>query len=223
MENKNIRKISKEKYLLLKKKKADKKSSPKAKSRNVWKYFFIVLLGLNLAGGGFLALKVFAPWSQPTITMENEGDHDLEVASRVAKVEMTSSELNHVVNYYLEKNYKSKNYNLNIADKITLTGSYQFFFAKFPLTITFVPQVLDNGNVELVVDSLTAGSLNLPKEKALTYIKESYKFPNFIVVNPSKEKITIDLSNLSLDDGFIVEASQIDLKNEKIVFDLLQK
>ncbi|WEV61137.1 YpmS family protein [Streptococcaceae bacterium ESL0729] len=223
MNRKNILKKLQEDYLKFKGKLGDKKKNRKPSGKNIYKYLFLTLLAVNLFVGGFLAIKVFAPWSQPTISDESGVDHELEVATRVAQIGMTSSELNHVINYYLQKNYKPSNYKLAVTDKITLSGSYQFFFAKFPLTMTFVPQVLDNGNIELDVDSLTAGSLNLPKDKALSYVKESYKFPNFIVVSPSKEKITIDLASLALDDDLLVEADQIDLKNEKIIFNLLQK
>ncbi|URZ86732.1 YpmS family protein [Floricoccus penangensis] len=209
----------------------NKNSSKNKKSRfiskdkkiNCWKYLFIALLTINIIFVGTIAGKIFMGYNS-NVNPKIEEKHELDVANKVAKIEMTSSQVNNLVNSYLKDFQTSKmKYNFYLGDVATFTGTYKFLFMNIPLSITFTPLAMDNGDIELKVENISAGSINLPKDKALDYIKSTYDFPSFVSINGQKEKVTIALPQMELPNNFLVEVDQIDLKNEKLSFNLLQK
>lgn len=195
----------------------------KDKKINWWKYLFIALLAINIIFIGSIAGKIFVGYNS-NVNPKIEENHELDVANKVAKIEMTSSQVNSLVNSYL-KDFQTSNmtYNFYLGDVATFTGTYKFLFMNIPLSITFTPLAMDNGDIELKVEKISAGNINLPKDKALDYIKSTYDFPSFVSINGQKEKATIALSQIELPNNLLVEVDQIDLKNEKLAFNLLQK
>lgn len=195
----------------------------KDKKINWWKYLFIALLTINIIFIGSIAGKIFVGYNS-NVNPKIEEKHELDIANKVAKIEMTTSQVNNLVNSYLKDFQTSKmTYNFYLGDVATFTGTYKFLFMNIPLSITFTPLSMDNGNIELKVEKISAGNINLPKDKALDYIKSTYDFPSFVSINGQEEKVTIALSQMELPNNFFVEVDQIDLKNEKLAFNLLQK
>ncbi|MGX1193378.1 YpmS family protein [Metabacillus sp. SLBN-84] len=183
-----------------------------------WKLAFIVLLTLNLVFLLFLAVSPFLPAEQPkTETADfNAGDTiPLTVSS-------SKNDLNRLINYYLVKEAKAEelNYKVLLENKVNLYGSVKAFGKDVDLTLSFEPQVNENGNMLLKVERLSIGRLPIPVPYVMSYIKKTYPLPEYVYIDPKQESVTVQITELKLKNNLKAKAESFNLKNDDIRFKL---
>lgn len=192
-----------------------KRPTKKITSINLWKWLFLILLGLVLGTGIFLGTKLFIE-PTPTTTSKTVARGDEPVFS----VEMTKSQVNRIVDFYLKDYLKNNDqkYQLKLTDQAVLTGQFKFLGANIPFTLNFDPFVLENGDVQLKAKKLAIGALPVPVSTVLNFVGNDYNLPKWVTLSSKKETITIHLSQYKTDNGMSFRADHIDLDDDKIGF-----
>ncbi|MGF1983012.1 YpmS family protein [Lactococcus taiwanensis] len=197
------------------------KKEPTSKSKNpIWKWLFLILLAINVAGVLFVAVRVMMPRDQAVLTQKQTSTSD----QKVAQITSTTEQLNELINSYLEPYQTDEmSYKFYISEQeAVLEASYQLFGTKIPLYIYFEPLALADGSVSLSVKSISAGNLSLPTSDILAMLK-SYNLPNFVQVDSKNSQLIINLPKVKLASDLYLKANQIDLVKGNFVFDFMKK
>ena len=149
------------------------------KNSLVWKRAFILLLALNMVTLAYVGFKFT---STNNHKQQTEVSKEIQLADKVAKLEMTTSQVNRLLHDY----QKSDKYEIYIGDYVNFQVDYKAFFLKTLLTVKMTPEVLDDGNIQLNVVDIEAGDLKVSKEKLLTYVSNHVVLPEYIKINASK-------------------------------------
>lgn len=194
--------------------------SPEKAKNSLWKWLFLLLLALNLAGVLFVAVRVMMPRDQAVLTQKNSSQTD----QKVAQITTTTPQLNQLINSYLaDYQTKEMTYKFYISgQQAVLEASYQLFGTKIPLYIYFQPLALADGAVSLSVQSISAGSLSLPTSDVLAMVK-SYNLPDFVQVESKSSQVIIQLPKIKLASDLYLKANQIDLDKGNFTFDFMKK
>lgn len=187
-----------------------------------WKWAFLTLLALNVAFLAIVMLRL-GPLNGG-LTQEHEtfvSKNDVKVGTFTS----TRDEFNETVASYFEE-YQGKNNQYTFSatsSDIVFKGSYKVLGYDIPLEIYFTPVVLNDGSIQLEVSSVSAGSLSLPKKDVLKVIAASYDFPDFVEINAKKTTIILNLPKLKNEADIYVKATELDLVNNHLNFDIYKK
>lgn len=181
---------------------------------NPWQIATLVLLGLILGTGVWLAHSLLTPVEQPaSTTTTTSGDPAMTVS-------LTKRQANEIVEYYLNDVQKGSpvKYSLTLADQAVLGGTFKFFGQPVKFQLLFDPLVLKNGNVELKARQLNVGSLPVPISYVMSYAHSNFKLPKWVTMNSKKKTVVLDLNKFKLASGMQIKATKIDLPNSEINF-----
>lgn len=188
---------------------------------NWWKWACLLILAMNIA-------FVVVIGSRLIQIREPETEH-IKVSKqkniRVGTVTTNRQQLNKTVASYL-KDYQNKDMSYDIyasSTSIVFEGKYKLLGYEVPLYVYFQPIALANGNVQLQVSSISAGTLPIPEAEVLQYLKSSYDLPAFVKVKPKESSLVVNLSKIKNDADIYLMAKKIDLVNDKISFDIYKK
>ena len=185
-----------------------------------WKRLFILLLGLNVA----LVFLLFTFF----LFMINDTGNETKIPTidptqkQVAlQIKTNKQDLNRVINHYLEKELSSTyDYRVLLTDQVELYGAIPIFNEELNVKLTFEPKPLENGDLELQQKNMSIGNLSLPPSLVLKFIQNSYSLPEWIMIQPSKEKIYVSLNTFKLKSNFKVLVDEFNLKDDDIRFSL---
>ena len=185
-----------------------------------WKRLFILLLGLNVA----LVFLLFTFF----LFMINDTGNETKIPTidsthkQVAlQIKTNKQDLNRVINHYLEKELHSTyDYQVLLTDQVELYGAIPIFNEELNVKLTFEPKPLENGDLELQQKNMSIGNLSLPPSLVLKFIQNSYSLPEWIMIQPSKEKIYVSLNTFKLKSNFKVLVDEFNLKDDDIRFSL---
>ena len=185
-----------------------------------WKRLFILLLGLNVA----LVFLLFTFF----LFMINDTGNETKIPTidptekQVAlQIKTNKQDLNRVINHYLETELSSTyDYRVLLTDQVELYGAIPIFNEELNVKLTFEPKPLENGDLELQQKNMSIGNLSLPPSLVLKFIQNSYSLPEWIMIQPSKEKIYVSLNTFKLKSNFKVLVDEFNLKDDDIRFSL---
>ncbi|MFU2205970.1 YpmS family protein [Streptococcus pluranimalium] len=194
----------------------------KQNKTNLWKYFFLILLAMNMAFVSVVAYRVIQPREQSIskVSSSKEG-----AAIKTGSFITSREELNNTAVAFLEE-YQSKGLQYEFyttSRQVLFQGTYKLLGYDIPLYVYFEPYVLKNGNVQLEVTSVSAGTLTLPKKEVLNYIANVYDIPKFLEIKPKQSEIILSLKDIKLSNGLYAKAREFDLANDRISFDLFKE
>lgn len=191
------------------------------KKINIWKWLCLLILAINLAFVGVVASRIIQirePEAENIATKTKGG-------IKIGTFSTTKEQLNETVVSYLE-DYQKKGMTYKLyatSSQILFEGTYTLLGYEVPLYVYFQPSRLENGAVQLKVTSFSVGTLPLPEEQVLKYIKSSYDLPKFVKIQPNQSTITINVQNLDNEEGIYLKAQTINLVNDDISFDIYKK
>ncbi|WP_213087605.1 YpmS family protein, partial [Heyndrickxia sporothermodurans] len=130
--------------------------------------------------------------------------------------------LTNLINHYIQKEGLNGpiDYSVKLSDEVELYGIIKVFSQDVQLKMTFEPEAQKNGDLLLRQKSILIGNLNLPVEFVLKFIQKSYKFPDWVTIQPNKKTIYVALQSMKVNNEMIVHADRFDLKNDDISFTL---
>lgn len=191
------------------------------KKINIWKWLCLLILAINLAFIGVVASRIIQirePEAENIATKTKGG-------IKIGTFSTTKEQLNKTVVSYLE-DYQKKGMTYKLyatSSQILFEGTYTLLGYEVPLYVYFQPSRLENGAVQLKVTSFSVGTLPLPEDQVLKYIKSSYDLPKFVKIQPNQSTITINVQNLDNEEGIYLKAQTINLVNDDISFDIYKK
>ncbi len=189
----------------------------KLKQKNKWKILFLGLLGLNIVIIIWLAMLIFLP-----LSVDDYKGATSKTGEEVAQFTISSSRdnLNKLVNTYLEELSKLTDieYTVTIDDYVTLIGTIVAFDRDIPLTARFSPEVQKNGDLQLNIESISLGRMELPNKKVLEYVKKNYTIPKWVMVNPADESIYVAVTQMEMRSNFNVRVESFNLKKDDLAF-----
>lgn len=191
-------------------------------TNSLWKFLFLILLAMNLALIGVVAYRVIQPREEKiSQTTSTTGKSDVKVGSFVT----TREALNNTAVAFLE-DYQSQGLRYEFyttSSQVLFQGTYRLLDYDIPLYVYFEPSVLENGDIKLAVTSVSAGTLSLPTKEVLSYIATAYHIPNFLNIQPKSSAIVLSLKDITLSNGLYAKATEFNLANDRISFDLYKK
>lgn len=191
-------------------------------TNSLWKFLFLILLAMNLALIGVVAYRVIQPREDKlSQTTSTTGKSDVKVGSFVT----TREALNNTAVAFLE-DYQSQGLRYEFyttSSQVLFQGTYRLLDYDIPLYVYFEPSVLENGDIKLAVTSVSAGTLSLPTKEVLSYIATAYHIPNFLNIQPKSSAIVLSLKDITLSNGLYAKATEFNLANDRISFDLYKR
>ncbi|MDQ0858770.1 YpmS family protein [Bacillus sp. V2I10] len=183
-----------------------------------WKTAFIILLSLNLIFLLFIIVSPFLPAERP----QTESAELTSSDTIPFTVSSSKRDLNLLINYYLVKEAKAKelNYRVELDEEVNLYGTVKAFNKDVDLTLSFDPQVKEDGNMLLKVKQLSIGRLTIPVPYVMSYIKKTYPLPEYVYIDPKNESIDVQITELKFKNNLRAKAESFDLKNDDIKFKL---
>ena len=185
-----------------------------------WKRLFILLLGLNVALV-FLLFTFFLFMINDTGNETKIPTIDSTEKQVALQIKTNKQDLNRVINHYLDTELSSTyDYRVLLTDQVELYGAIPIFNEELNVKLTFEPKSLENGDLELQQKNMSIGNLSLPPSLVLKFIQNSYSLPEWIMIQPSEEKIYVSLNNFKLKSNFKVLVDEFNLKDDDIRFSL---
>ncbi|MDP4083557.1 MAG: YpmS family protein [Bacillota bacterium] len=186
--------------------------------KNKWKKGFFLLLGIDLFIVILILLLIMVPSEKgkKQINKTTNGDVSFYIKSN-------KRDVNRLVNHYLKKEAANTpiNYQVNLGNEVELFGMIPFFGEKLDLKLSFEPQSMANGDLELKQKSISLGSLHLPVPYVLKFISENYKLPSGVEIRSNDKLIYIHMQQLNTKSGIKVIVNKFDLKKDDIAFTIL--
>jgi uncharacterized protein YpmS len=188
------------------------------KNKNKWRILFFGLLGFNIIFVIWIAALIFLPIPKKEYLSFELPKPNEEVAQFT--ISSTKENLNKLINTYLDELSKVTEieYSIRIDRYVTLFGTITAFEREIPLTARFTPEVQNNGDLKLNVESISLGRLALPNKKVLEYVKKYYSMPEWVIVNPGDESIYAAVTQMKMRSNFTVSVESFNLAKDYLAF-----
>jgi len=185
---------------------------------NKWKVLFILLFSINL---------IFVFYIFTLISFQNEESIRKPIPIKkdeyaIFEIETDKETVTQLVNVYLQKEVPNQplSYQVDIQEEVILYGSLIAFGRELQLTLSFLPEVTNEGNVVLNVQNLSVGKLSLPISYVLNYVKKHYELPKEVTIEPKKSRVVVQMTDITLKNDYKVKLKSINLKENKISAEL---
>jgi uncharacterized protein YpmS len=187
--------------------------------KNKWKKGFFLLLGLNLLIVIILSVMIMVPSGD-----NGEIQHSKPDKQNVSfQVKSNKADLNKLINQYIKKEAADSriDYMVQLQDEVELYGKLPFFSQQLDMKLTFQPEALENGDLVLKQKSISIGSLHLPVSYVLKFIKENYKLPQGVDIQPNDKQVYVHMEQLNLNSDLKIKVNKFDLIKDDIAFSIL--
>ena len=187
--------------------------------KNIWKKGFLFLLGLDL----LIVILLLSLILIPSTKQEKIKSNKTTVNHVSFHVKSNKQDLNKLINHYLKKEAADSpiDYHVLLGNEVEFYGTIPFFSEQLNLKMTFIPQALSNGDLLLKQKTISLGSLRLPVPYVLQFIKDNYKLPTGIVIQPNNQLVYVSMQQLKLNSDMKIKVDRFDLKKDDIAFNIL--
>ena len=198
--------------------KVNEEEKQQQRPTNIWKWAFLILLGLLIGCVTWFAVQIF---SQPADT-EIEDTTTQQVASSENihfEVRSEKQELEDVANQFLQKESKDNSaiqYKLTIRDSVVISGELNIFNIPVDFELNLDPYVMQNGNLQLRATDLSLGDLRLPVSFVMKQMDKQLNLPDMVSVNADSKFIVVQLDEFYLDSGIHFSMEHINLEQNDI-------
>ena len=188
------------------------------KKKNIWKWLFLILAGINVGLIVLFFVLVGIPQDVqfPESSITGQSTSDLVVQS-------DKDSLNKLIDRSVE-HYQSNGsfeYDVDLTDYVEFYTDIPIFDNEVPLKMTFDPLPTEDGNLVLEQKSMELGKMDLPISYILNFVNKQTTLPDWIVINPKKEQIHIALDRIETYEDMKLQVNKINLKEDDISFRLL--
>lgn len=187
---------------------------------NKWKRLFFILMAINAIILVFLLILISLPAKDQDYIAENMNEDNYVPFS----IQTNKEDLNRVINHYLEKEGLTGgaiDYKVLLNDEVDLYGSIPFFSQDLQMKLSFEPEALENGDVVLQQKSISVGQMNLPVSHVLKLVRDRYKLPEGVIIQPKEERIYVSMQKMKLKSDVKVKVDEFNLRQNDIRFTLL--
>ncbi|GMB09635.1 YpmS family protein [Thermolongibacillus altinsuensis] len=188
-----------------------------------WKKLFFGLLFINLSALTLVLFLLFQPAKTPSVNVEEAKGNAKEAQGAELIIHTTKQHLNTIINDYVKQKMKtgSLSYEIQLADQVYIKSQIPVFEKEMDLTVTFIPNVTEQGNIELSNPTISLGQLKLPVQYVLKYMQKNASLPDWVKVDPKNERVYVLLNEVNIKKGYNVRAERFDLEKDEIVFKVI--
>ncbi|WP_246806734.1 YpmS family protein [Halolactibacillus miurensis] len=182
-----------------------------------WHRRFILLALIN--GVLIVTLFVFLLLTPPVSDALPDPTYQEELGAKFT-VETTKSDLNDLINTYINQVLKTNqaNFDVIVDNDIQLNGELYAFGVPIPLRVTMDPVVMDNGDIVLKMNTLSLGLLDLPRGRILHYINRQVETPDWLYFDSENEQIYLAVTSIEIDSNLRFRVDALDLSTDSIIF-----
>lgn len=179
-----------------------------------WKWGFLVLLSIFLAGGIYVTFKASRPIQQvddQVVRSSNQYDR--------IPIKLKKNQINDLSAAYLSQFQKDEdfNYEFKIGQRYAiLSGETEILGKKIQFALTMVPKVTKSGNIKLKAHGLTVGTLNLSAKIVLKYISRNYQLPKWVSIDG--DEALLRLNQIKTTNKVSFQAKTIDIDKNDFQF-----
>lgn len=184
---------------------------------NKWKVAFFLLAGIVIFAIVTIVYLATSPAEETPLA------EPLETKGHVLTVQTTAQEFEAIAKKYIGKGPLEKSpvpVRFEINEQVQLFSELVVFGYTVPISMDFEPIVSD-GNIRLKQTEVNVGKLTIQPKDVLKLMKGAIDFPTWMTVRPNEEEIYVDLSRINIASGTRVRAKEIDLKNDKILLEII--
>ncbi|GEM03275.1 hypothetical protein HMI01_02630 [Halolactibacillus miurensis] len=187
------------------------------KKMTTWHRRFILLALIN--GVLIVTLFVFLLLTPPVSDALPDPTYQEELGAKFT-VETTKSDLNDLINTYINQVLKTNqaNFDVIVDNDIQLNGELYAFGVPIPLRVTMDPVVMDNGDIVLKMNTLSLGLLDLPRGRILHYINRQVETPDWLYFDSENEQIYLAVTSIEIDSNLRFRVDALDLSTDSIIF-----
>ncbi|KAF0468555.1 YpmS family protein [Pediococcus pentosaceus] len=179
-----------------------------------WKWGFLVLLSIFLAGGIYVTFKASRPIQQvddQVVRSSNQYDR--------IPIKLKKNQINDLSATYLSQFQKDEdfNYEFKIGQRYAiLSGETEILGKKIQFALTMIPKVTKSGNIKLKAHGLTVGTLNLSAKIVLKYISRNYQLPKWVSIDG--DEALLRLNQIKTTNKVSFQAKTIDIDKNDFQF-----
>ncbi|NEW66432.1 YpmS family protein [Carnobacteriaceae bacterium zg-84] len=179
-----------------------------------WKYAFLSLACVNLLVVAFLFYTI----SKPADMVVRE---KTEVAASNSKIQTTLSlnkaEVETIFSSFVSGNQQNE-YVLTLDDKMHITGKVSILGIQTTFELVGMPYPTENGNLQVKVDTIRVGQLNMPLNVVLGIIGQQAK--DILSVDAKNHVLYIELASKEWKNGVVVKVKAFDIEKDEYIFDV---
>ncbi len=179
-----------------------------------WKWGFLVLLSIFLAGGIYVTFKASRPIQQvddQVVRSSNQYDR--------IPIKLKKNQINDLSAAYLSQFQKDEdfNYEFKIGQRYAiLSEETEILGKKIQFALTMIPKVTKSGNIKLKAHGLTVGTLNLSAKIVLKYISRNYQLPKWVSIDG--DEALLRLNQIKTTNKVSFQAKTIDIDKNDFQF-----
>lgn len=179
-----------------------------------WKWGFLVLFSIFLAGGIYVTFKASRPIQQvddQVVRSSNQYDR--------IPIKLKKNQINDLSAAYLSQFQKDEdfNYEFKIGQRYAiLSGETEILGKKIQFALTMIPKVTKSGNIKLKAHGLTVGTLNLSAKIVLKYISRNYQLPKWVSIDG--DEALLRLNQIKTTNKVSFQAKTIDIDKNDFQF-----
>jgi uncharacterized protein YpmS len=187
-----------------------------------WQIAFFSLLGLVM----FIVITAVVLFHQyfPDVTDEHFTYQSPLKKEATFTIQTNKERLNTLIATRIEENPSDVPYMVELLeDKVQFKTAFQVLGQRVPVTINFLPEVVNNGDVILKVETFSLGLLNLPVEQALQLISTWIEFADWIVTYPAERIVEVKVTEIKIEnnDNISFQFTTFDLQQDKIELEMV--
>lgn len=179
-----------------------------------WKWGFLVLLSIFLAGGIYVTFKA----SRPIQQVDDQVVRSSNQYDRIS-IKLKKNQINDLSAAYLSQFQKDEdfNYEFKIGQRYAiLSGETEILGKKIQFALTMIPKVTKSGNIKLKAHGLTVGTLNLSAKIVLKYISRNYQLPKWVSIDG--DEALLRLNQIKTTNKVSFQAKTIDIDKNDFQF-----
>ncbi|MFZ0474728.1 MAG: YpmS family protein [Halobacillus sp.] len=183
---------------------------------NKWRTSFWLLALLNIIVLLVVLSLVFIPSTYTLVNVDKEkqsSDAEFTIVSTKENMEQLANE------YLKELSTQTVfDYSITLDRNVTLTGNIKAFDQVIPIKVELNPIVQENGDLVLEQERISLGQLPLPNKKVLGFVKDNYKLPEWVMVNPNEENIYVAVTQMDTASNFNIRVDRFNLNSNQLAF-----
>lgn len=187
------------------------------KDMPIWQRRFIILAVINLS---VIVTLISLLLINPPVSDKLPKPTYPESTGAAFTVEATKSDLNHLINTYINDVLKTNqgNFEVGVNEDIQLTGNLFAFGVPIPLNVRMDPVVMENGDLVLEMNEISLGLLKLPRDRILHYINRQVQTPDWLYFDSENEQIYLAVTSIEVDSNLRFQVNALDLSTDSIIF-----
>ena len=189
---------------------------------NKWKIAFFTLSGLVLLIVMIVVVLFYKHF--PEVSEDHFIQQSPSADEATFTIQTTKGRLNNLIASRIEQIPSEIPYVVELqADKVQFRSAFGVLGQQIPITVNFLPEVVDNGDLLLKVETFSLGLLNLPVEQVLQLISSWIDFEDWIVTYPVDRVVEIKVTEMKVneEDTIHFRFIRFDLEQDHIELEMV--